>query len=56
MLEYQECFKHLCTLIKIDNPTFSKKFSIFSFISRLKPELQPMIRVFNPRSFKQAFE
>lgn len=56
VLHYQDQFEHRCSLMDAGNSMFSKKFFIFSFISGLKLELQPMIRVLKLRALNQVLE
>lgn len=47
---------HYRALMTVDNPTLNERYFISSFISGLKPKLQPMIRLLKPRNLNQAFE
>lgn len=56
ILEYQEQFEYLRSLMNADNPTLLERFFIGKFINGLKLELQPMIRLLKPCALNQAFE
>lgn len=48
VLSYQERFEELRSLILCKDPRFSKSYYISSFISGLKDELKPMVRMIKP--------
>lgn len=56
VFDYQEQFEHLRSLMDTENSTLSKRFFISSFISSLRPQLQPMLRFLKPQTLNQAFE
>lgn len=56
VLEYQEKFEELRSLLLCRDPRFYEQYFISSFISRLKEELRPMVRLMKPQSLLEAFE
>ncbi|XP_027175053.1 uncharacterized protein LOC113774658 [Coffea eugenioides] len=54
--EYEEKFEELKTLMLIRNPRLDEGYFISSFISGLKDEIKPMVKMFKPQTLSKAFE
>ncbi|XP_027071670.2 uncharacterized protein [Coffea arabica] len=54
--EYEEKFEELKTLMLIRNPRLDEGYFISSFISGLKNEIKPMVKMFKPQTLSKAFE
>nr|XP_027083907.1 uncharacterized protein LOC113706223 [Coffea arabica] len=54
--EYEEKFEELKTLMLIRNPRLDEGYFISSFISGLKDEIKPMVKMFKPLTLSKAFE
>ena len=54
--EYQEKFEELKPLMLIKNRNLDENYFISSFISGLKEEIKPMIRMLKPATLIEAFE
>lgn len=53
---YQEEFESLRSLLLAKNPCLTEQYFVSSFISGLKEELKPMVRLMKPPSLLEAFE
>ncbi|XP_071917152.1 uncharacterized protein [Coffea arabica] len=53
--EYQEKFEELKALMMIKNQNLDENYFIFSFISGLKEEIKPMIKMLKPATLAEAF-
>lgn len=56
MEEYQERFEELKPLMLTKNRNLDENYFISSFISGLKEEIKPMIRMLKPATLTEAFE
>lgn len=56
MEEYEEKFEELKTLMLVRNPKLDELYFVSSFISGLKEEIKPMVKMFKPQSLTKAFE
>lgn len=56
MLEYQEKFEELKSLMVKYNPGLSEIYFISSFISGLNEEVRQVVTMFRPDSLLQVFE
>ena len=56
MREYQEQFEELKPLMLIKNRNLDEHYFISSFISGLKEEIKPMLRMLKPATLTEAFE
>ena len=56
VLEYVERFEELKSVVLSRNPHLDEIYFISSFISRLKGELKPMVRLMKPRTLLDAIE
>ena len=54
--EYEEKFEELKTLMLTRNPKFDKSYFVSNFISGLKDEIKPMVKMFKPQTLLKAFE
>lgn len=54
--QYQERFEELKSLMLIRNPLLNETYFISSFISGLKEEIKPMVKMLCPTSLTKAFE
>nr|XP_027071740.1 uncharacterized protein LOC113696535 [Coffea arabica] len=54
--EYEEKFEKLKTLMLTKNPKLDESYFVFSFISGLKEEIKPMVKMFRPQTLTKAFE
>ena len=54
--EYKEKFEELKTLMLTKNPKLDESYFISSFISGLKEEIKPMVKMFKPQALSKAFE
>ncbi|XP_027127715.2 uncharacterized protein [Coffea arabica] len=54
--EYQEKFEELKALMMIRNRNLDEKYFISSFLSGLKEEIKPMIKMLKPVTLVEAFE
>ncbi|XP_027124419.1 uncharacterized protein [Coffea arabica] len=54
--EYQEQFEELKPLMLIKNRNLDENYFISSFISGLKEEIKPMLRMLKPATLTEAFE
>lgn len=54
--EYVEKFEELRVLMAAANPYLSESYYISSFISGLKKEIKPMLRILEPQTLYNAFE
>ena len=54
--EYEEKFEELKTLMPTRNPRLDESYFVSSFISGLKDEIKPMVKMFKPQSLSKAFE
>lgn len=54
--EYEEKFEELKTLMLTRNPRLDEPYFVFGFISGLKDEIKPMMKMFKPQSLPKAFE
>ena len=54
--EYQEQFEELKPLMLIKNRNLDESYFISSFISGLKEEIKPMLRMLKPATLTEAFE
>lgn len=56
MEEYIEKFEELKFLMKVKNPILPESNYIFNFISGLKKDVKPMLKILKPITLMQAFE
>lgn len=56
VINYQENFEKMRSLLLIENPGLLKKYSISSFITGLNEELRPTVRRHKPLTLNHAFE
>lgn len=56
VLDYQERFEELRSLLLYKDLKLSENYFISSFISDLKDELKPMVRLLKPQTQLEAFE
>ncbi|XP_017233152.1 uncharacterized protein LOC108207202 [Daucus carota subsp. sativus] len=56
VLEYVEKFEELKSVLLCRNPQLDEKYFISSFISRLKSELKPMVRLMKPANLLDSIE
>lgn len=56
MQDYQEKFKELKTLLLYKDTRLSEQYFVSSFISGLREELKPVVRMMKPNSLVEAFE
>lgn len=54
--EYQEHFENLRTLMLIKNPRLPEDYFVSSFVSGLREDLKPTVRMMKPPSLLEAFE
>ncbi|XP_071906170.1 uncharacterized protein [Coffea arabica] len=54
--EYEEKFEELKTLMLLRNPKLDELYFVSSFISGLKEEIRPMVKMFKPQTLAKAFE
>nr|XP_027067626.1 uncharacterized protein LOC113693266 [Coffea arabica] len=54
--EYEEKFEELKTLMLTKNPKLDESYFVSSFISGLKEEVKPMVKMFKPQTLSKAFE
>ncbi|XP_027102590.1 uncharacterized protein [Coffea arabica] len=54
--EYEEKFEELKTLMLTKNPRLDESYFVSSFISGLKEEIKPMVKMFRPQTLTKAFE
>nr|XP_027126124.1 uncharacterized protein LOC113742491 [Coffea arabica] len=54
--EYEEKFEELKTLMVLRNPKLDELYFVSSFISGLKEEIRPMVKMFKPQTLSKAFE
>lgn len=54
--EYQEHFENLRTLLLIKNPRLPEDYFVSSFVSGLREDLKPTVRMMKPPSLLEAFE
>lgn len=54
--KYQEEFESLRSLLLAKNPSLSEQYFVSSFLSGLKEELKPMVRLMKPQTLLEAFE
>nr|XP_027093474.1 uncharacterized protein LOC113713862 [Coffea arabica] len=54
--EYEEKFEELKTLMLLRNPKLDELYFVSSFVSGLKEEIRPMVKMFKPQSLAKAFE
>ena len=55
MEEYEEKFEELKTLMLIRNPKLDEEYFVSSFISGLKEEIKPMVKMVKPQTLSKAF-
>lgn len=55
LVEYQEQFEELRSLMMGKNPHLSESYFVSSFISGLKVEIKPMLHLLKPITFQRAF-
>lgn len=56
MEHYQEMFEELKSLMMLKNPLLNETYFISSFISGLREEIKPMVKMLSPTSLTKAFE
>ncbi|XP_027183811.1 uncharacterized protein LOC113782099 [Coffea eugenioides] len=54
--EYEEKFEELKTLMLMKNPRLDELYFVSSFISGLKEDIKPMVKMFKPQTLMKAFE
>ena len=54
--EYEEKFEELKTLMLTRNPKLDKSYFVSSFVSGLKNEIKPMVKMFKLYTLTKAFE
>lgn len=54
--DYQDKFEELKTLLLYKDPRLSEQYFVSSFISGLREELKPVVRMMKPSSLIEAFE
>lgn len=54
--EYQEKFEELKSLMLMKNPKLDEQYFVSSFISGLKDEIRPMVKMFKPEKLSKAFD
>lgn len=56
VIKYQEKFGSLRTLMLVKNPRLPEDYFISTFVSGLKDELKPTVRMMKPRTLMEVFE
>lgn len=56
VIEHREQHENLRAVMMSDNPTVTEIYFISSFVSELKTEMRPMIKLLKPHTLNQAFE
>ncbi|XP_027076964.1 uncharacterized protein [Coffea arabica] len=54
--DYEEKFEELKTLMLTRNPRLDESYFVSSFISGLKDEIKPTVKMFKPQTLMKAFE
>ncbi|XP_027160631.1 uncharacterized protein LOC113761725 [Coffea eugenioides] len=54
--DYQEKFEELSSLMLIRDPHLSESYFVSSFISGIKEEIKPMVKMLKPATLLEAFE
>jgi hypothetical protein len=54
--DYVEKFEELKSLMSALNPSLPESYYIFSFISGLKDDIKPMLKILKPLNVLMAFE
>ena len=54
--DYQERFEELSSLMLVRDPHLSESYFVSSFISGIKEEIRPMVKMLKPNTLIEAFE